>query len=131
MTQIMSQDPPLCQNMGMRLTVGERAADALAARVGSWPFILTQSVLIVAWVGINLCWHAWDQYPFILLNLMLSFQAAYTGPIVLMSQNRLAAEDRAVQRRDYEVDERAEEEIREILERLERIETLLLKGAAE
>jgi len=115
--------------MDKELTWGERAADTLAGRVGSWPFILTQTVLIVVWVSINLFWHAWDQYPFILLNLMLSFQAAYTGPIVLMSQNRLAAEDRVVQRRDYEVDERAEEEIRDIVARLERIEQLLLSRA--
>lgn len=107
-------------------SLGERAADGLAERVGSWPFILIQSAAIVTWVTINVCWQAWDQYPFILLNLMLSFQAAYTGPIVLMSQNRLAAEDRLVQRRDYEVDRRAEEEIREVIERLERIEKLLL-----
>ncbi|TDQ78572.1 putative membrane protein [Dongia mobilis] len=94
-------------------TFGERTADRIAAIVGSWRFIIIQSTLLVAWLVLNLtAWiQAWDPYPFILLNLMLSFQAAYTAPIILMSQNRQAAIDRENQRGDYEVNLKAELEI--------------------
>lgn len=76
--------------------IGERIADAVADRVGSWPFILIQSTLLATWIVLNAVAFIahWDPYPFILLNLMLSFQAAYTGPFVMMSQNRQAAKDR-------------------------------------
>ncbi len=101
------------------LTRPQRLADSLSATVGSWKFILAQSLLIVLWVMVNLAWaRGWDPYPFILLNLFLSFQAAYTGPIVLMSQNRLAERDRETQRSDLRVDLRAEREIEVIMEHL-------------
>ncbi|MGH2696687.1 MAG: DUF1003 domain-containing protein, partial [Actinomycetota bacterium] len=81
-----------------RRTPGERVADSVAATVGSWPFIIVQSVLLAVWIVANAIvigsWVAgrpFDPYPFILLNLVLSFQAAYTGPVVMMSQNRQAA----------------------------------------
>jgi uncharacterized membrane protein len=73
-------------------TVGERVADAFARAVGSWPFIIIQSLLLAFWVIANVI-HVikpWDPYPFILLNLALSFQAAYASPIIMMSQNRQA-----------------------------------------
>jgi uncharacterized membrane protein len=73
-----------------RRTIGERVADAFARAIGSWIFIITQSVLLTAWVIANVV-HTikpWDPYPFILLNLALSFQAAYASPIIMMSQNR-------------------------------------------
>lgn len=94
-------------------TLGERTADRIAAIVGSWRFIIIQSALLVVWLILNVtAWtQAWDPYPFILLNLMLSFQAAYTAPIILMSQNRQAAIDRENQRGDYEVNLKAELEI--------------------
>jgi uncharacterized membrane protein len=93
--------------------LGERTADRIAAIVGSWQFIIIQSTLLVAWLIVNtFAWiKAWDPYPFILLNLMLSFQAAYTAPIILMSQNRQAMIDRENQRGDYEVNLKAELEI--------------------
>jgi uncharacterized membrane protein len=71
-------------------TWGERVADFVAAWVGSWPFLIVQSVILVIWMTLNLmAWrYRWDPYPFILLNLVLSFQAAYATPIILMSQNR-------------------------------------------
>src|SRR6266705_2951280 len=71
---------------------GERVADRFAAIVGSWTFIITQTILLAAWVVLNVvAWFQhWDPYPFILLNLALSFQAAYASPIIMMSQNRLA-----------------------------------------
>ena len=104
---------------GAGRTFGERLADGLTASVGSWPFILTQSLLLVVWIVANgfligdwLGDKPFDPYPFILLNLMLSFQAAYTGPIVMMSQNRQSAKDRDEAEHDYVVN-------RDALERLE------------
>ena len=75
---------------GDHRTLGERLADRVAAWVGSWPFLIVQSTLLIAWMVANLVgwWWQWDPYPFILLNLVLSFQAAYATPIILMSQNR-------------------------------------------
>lgn len=99
------------------LTPGQRAADAFAAAVGSWRFIIIQTVLLAAWVTLNVtAWiRHWDPYPFILLNLMLSFQAAYAAPIIMMSQNRSATLDRLQATADYDINRRAEAEITEIL----------------
>ena len=76
--------------MSAERTLGQRAAEVVASRVGSWPFIIWQSVVLAAWVAWNAAGPAyrWDTYPFVFLNLMLSFQAAYTGPIVMIAQNR-------------------------------------------
>jgi hypothetical protein len=73
-------------------TRGEKLADLFASVVGSCPFIIIQSVILAVWVGLNLlAWsYKWDPYPFILLNLALSFQAAFASPIIMMSQNRQA-----------------------------------------
>ena len=95
------------------LTWGQGLADKVAATVGSWRFILLQSALIVSWIawnsqGLN---QAWDPYPFILLNLVLSFQAAYTAPAIMMSQNRLSEVDRLRSTNDYEINVKAELEI--------------------
>ncbi|TXH34947.1 MAG: DUF1003 domain-containing protein [Rhodospirillaceae bacterium] len=92
---------------------GERVADWIAATVGSWRFILIQSAILLIWLGLNIAaWQGrWDPYPFILLNLVLSFQAAYTAPIIMMSQNRQAAIDRQTQANDYDVNQKAELEI--------------------
>src|ERR1700760_2852775 len=73
-------------------TVGDCVSDKFASIVGSWTFIIIQSILLTAWVLLNVlkwCWH-WDPYPFTFLNLALSFQAAYASPIIMMSQNRQA-----------------------------------------
>lgn len=110
-------------------TLGQRVADGVALRVGSWPFILWQSGLILVWMGVNVYFaymaafhpgyfQAWDPYPFILLNLMLSFQAAYTGPVVMMSQNRQAVKDRMMAEHDYQINLKAEEEIKVIMDHL-------------
>jgi len=103
-----------------RLTVGQRAADRVAAIVGSWRFIIVQSTILVAWAWLNLfAWsHHWDPYPFILMNLFLSLQAAYTAPMLMMSQNRLAARDRLEAHNDFEINRKAEEEVRAILDHL-------------
>lgn len=94
-------------------TLGERMADWVAEQVGSWHFILVQSTLLALWIAANvLAWvQAWDPYPFILLNLVLSFQAAYTAPIIMMSQNRAAAIDRERAEDDYHINIKAELEI--------------------
>lgn len=78
------------------LTLGQKLADGVATLVGSWRFVIIQSLLICFWIGMNL-WSPWkwDPFPFILLNLFLSFQAAYTAPFIMMSSNRIEQIDRA------------------------------------
>jgi uncharacterized membrane protein len=103
-----------------RLTSSQRAADRVAAIVGSWWFIGIQSVILAAWAALNVTAYIqhWDPYPFILMNLFLSLQAAYTAPVLMMSQNRLAARDRLEAHNDYEINRKAEEEVRAVLEHL-------------
>jgi uncharacterized membrane protein len=100
-----------------QLTIGERVADTFALTIGSWRFIIAQSVILAVWLLLNIVgWiKHWDPYPFILLNLMLSFQAAYAAPIIMMSQNRTSELDRLQAKNDYEINQRAELEIEEIL----------------
>ena len=102
-------------------SLGIRLADLVAATVGSWRFIAIQSVLLGSWVVANAIFgtRAWDPYPFILLNLLLSFQAAYTAPIIMMSQNRQTELDRSRAVADYQVNIRAEAEIALLHEKLD------------
>jgi uncharacterized membrane protein len=104
-----------------QLTLGQRVADKVVAVAGSWPFIMIQSSLLVAWVALNVtaAIRHWDPYPFILMNLLLSLQAAYTAPVIMMSQNRQAARDRIEAHNDYEINLKAELEVQTILEHLE------------
>jgi uncharacterized membrane protein len=118
----MDRSPTNIRHFGDKRTFGERVADGVAASVGSWPFIIIQSILLATWILANaflirdwLGGKPFDPYPFILLNLVLSFQAAYTGPVVMMSQNRQAAKDRDEAEHDYKVN-------RESFDRLERLE---------
>jgi uncharacterized membrane protein len=96
-----------------RLNLGQRVADRVAATMGSWTFIIIQSVILLAWIVINVVayMHHWDPYPFILLNLALSFQAAYAAPFIMMSQNRQQEIDRQAAMNDYQVNIKAELEI--------------------
>jgi uncharacterized membrane protein len=99
------------------LTLGQRIADGVAATMGSWRFIIIQSILLAIWLVLNiteLIFHAWDPYPFILLNLALSFQAAYAAPIIMMSQNRQSAKDRLAAEQDLNTDLKAELLIEEL-----------------
>ncbi len=112
--RITLRHPVNIRHRGDLRTFGERLADGVAARVGSWPFIAAQSLVLALWIAGNgflirdwLGGRPFDPYPFILLNLVLSFQAAYTGPVVMMSQNRQAARDRDEAEHDYEVNRRA------------------------
>jgi len=103
-----ARNRPKCQ-----LSLGDRVSDRVAMVVGSWNFILIQSFLLVLWLVLNLtAWvYHWDPYPFILLNLVLSFQAAFTAPIIMMSQNRQSSVDRQQAEHDYQINIKAELEI--------------------
>lgn len=103
------------------LPFGALLADAVAATVGSWRFIVIQTGLISAWILGNAVFGSgsWDPYPFILLNLLLSFQAAYTAPVIMMSQNRQADIDRDRAMADYQVNIRAEAEIALLHEKID------------
>ncbi len=117
------EHPPV-QNVNQiadtRLTRGQRAADRVAATVGSWWFIIIQSIILTVWGVLNVtAWvRHWDPYPFILMNLVLSLQAAYTAPVIMMSQNRQAERDRLEAHNDYQINQQAEEEVRAILDHL-------------
>jgi len=103
------------------LTRGQRLADGVAATIGSWRFIVLQSTAIVLWISGNVLVgaKAWDPYPFILLNLLLSFQAAYTAPAIMMSQNRQSELDRRHAQSDYEINVKAELEIELLHEKID------------
>lgn len=105
---------------------GERVADHVAAFIGSWQFIIIQSVIFLAWVVFNTIWlfaaYQFDPYPFILFNLFMSAEAAYASPLILMSQNRQAERDRLQAQHDYDTNVAAKEEIETILRELGRIE---------
>jgi len=90
-----------------------RLADAVAATMGSWTFIIAQSVALMFWIALNITAYVqqWDPYPFILLNLALSFQAAYAAPFIMMSQNRQQDIDRKSAENDYQINIKAELEI--------------------
>jgi uncharacterized membrane protein len=106
--------------------LGHRVADALANLIGSWKFIIFQSVIFVIWVIANTLWllqaYQFDPYPFILFNLFMSAEAAYASPLILMSQNRQAERDRHHAEMDYETNLAAKEEIETVLRELARLE---------
>ncbi|HAC47200.1 MAG TPA: hypothetical protein DCF65_14205 [Chloroflexi bacterium] len=99
-------------------TFGERLADRAAAVIGSWPFIISQTALMVLWVYVNV-WaifiQHWDPYPFIFLNLVLSFQATYAGPIVLLAGNRQSQKDRITLEHAADESDKGEQHITKIL----------------
>jgi uncharacterized membrane protein len=104
-------------------TMGERIADKVAAAMGSWKFIIIQSGTLAIWIVLNVtAWiQHWDPYPFILLNLALSFQAAYAAPFIMMSQNRQSAIDRRDAKTDYDVNIKAELEIELLHEKIDKM----------
>lgn len=95
------------------LTVGQKVADVVAATMGSWNFIIVQSVVLAIWIVLNVTAFVqrWDPYPFILLNLALSFQAAYAAPFIMMAQNRQQDIDRKAAEHDHQINIKAELEI--------------------
>jgi uncharacterized membrane protein len=110
------------------LTAGERIADRFAEIMGSWAFIITQSLILSGWIALNAIafLRHWDPYPFILLNLALSFQAAYAAPIIMMSQNRQADKDRLMAEHDYQINTKAEQEVKSIMEHLEQQDQVMI-----
>ena len=106
-----------------RLTIGQRIADAVAATMGSWTFIITQSFLLMFWIALNVTAYVqqWDPYPFILLNLALSFQAAYAAPFIMMSQNRQQDIDRKSAEDDSKINIKAELEIELLHEKIDQL----------
>ena len=103
---------------------GQRLADNVANGMGSWRFIIIQTLIVVLWMGLNVIAFVqhWDPYPYILLNLLFSTQAAYAAPIIMMAQNRQGERDRAQATSDYETNVEAKKEIEELLEKLNNIE---------
>lgn len=107
------------------LTYGQRIADAVANGMGSWAFIIGQSVFVVIWMTLNIVGFVrhWDVYPFILLNLIFSTQAAYAAPIIMMAQNRQGERDRLQALEDYNTNVEAKKEIEALQIQLSLIET--------
>ena len=106
------------------LTFGSRLADSVAKGMGSWSFIIIQTVLVILWMGLNLIGmiYHWDAYPFILLNLVFSTQAAYAAPIIMMSQNRQNERDRVQAQADYQTNIDAKKEIEALTILLNKLE---------
>lgn len=107
------------------LTVGDKVADAVAMGMGSWRFIIIQTFFVLIWMILNIIGFIqhWDPYPFILLNLIFSTQAAYAAPIIMMSQNRQSARDRIQAQEDYQTNIDAKKEIEALQVYLNKLET--------
>ena len=108
-----------------KLSFGQRVADRLAHVMGSWAFIIIQTAIVLMWMALNIIGYInhWDPYPFILLNLLFSTQAAYAAPIIMMSQNRQNERDRFQAAEDYKTNVEAKKEIEELQKALARIES--------
>jgi uncharacterized membrane protein len=120
--EILSAD--ISKQFERKLTFGERLSDHIAEFGGSWKFLITFGVVIVVWIGANavlLATRAFDPYPFILLNLILSCLAAVQAPIIMMSQNRAETRDRLRAENDYKVNLKAELEIRHLHEKIDHL----------
>ena len=120
--EILSSD--LSKQFERKLTFGERLSDRIAEFGGSWKFIITFAVVLIAWIVLNaffLLNRGFDPYPFILLNLILSCLAAIQAPVIMMSQNRAEARDRLRAENDYKVNLKAELEIRHLHEKIDHL----------
>ena len=113
------------QKHNENLTLGSQLADSVARNMGSWRFIIIQTIVVVIWMALNVVAFVshWDVYPFILLNLLFSTQAAYAAPIIMMSQNRQNERDREQALADYQTNIDAKLEIEALSEKLSKIET--------
>jgi uncharacterized membrane protein len=128
MTKSLEEEELLSRNINQEFensfTLGQRLADRIAAFGGSWTFISIFMVVLVVWMGINtwiLLTKPFDPYPYILLNLVLSCLAAIQAPVILMSQNRQEARDRIHAEHDYEINMKAEIEIRKLHEKMDHL----------
>jgi uncharacterized membrane protein len=112
------------QNHKEKMQLGDIIADKVAKGMGSWSFIIWQTVIVIIWMALNVFGFVrhWDVYPFILLNLIFSTQAAYAAPIIMMSQNRQNARDRAQALNDYETNIIAKKEIEALHKQISRLE---------
>jgi uncharacterized membrane protein len=120
--EILSSD--IAKQFEKKLTFGERLSDSIAAFGGSWTFIIFFSVVLVLWIGVNsfvLSTQAFDPYPYILMNLVLSALAALQAPVIMMSQNRSEARDRLRGENDYKINLKAELEIRHLHEKIDHL----------
>ena len=120
--EILSED--ISRQFVKELTFGERLSDHIAEFGGSWKFLISFGAVLFVWIVVNgvvLATHAFDPYPFILLNLILSCLAAVQAPIIMMSQNRVEARDRLRGENDYKVNLKAELEIRHLHEKLDHL----------
>jgi hypothetical protein len=103
----------------MNKNFGAKLADRIANFVGSWTFIIIQSILLTVWVLVNVFkMESFDPYPFILMNLFLSFEAAYATPMILMSSNRQSERDRRHLKMDLDVDRETNEILKLLVEDL-------------
>jgi uncharacterized membrane protein len=120
--EILSSD--ISKQFEKKLTFGERLSDTIAAFGGSWTFIILFSVVLFVWVVVNsfvLANRAFDPYPYILMNLVLSAIAALQAPVIMMSQNRSEARDRLRGENDYKINLKAELEIRHLHEKIDHL----------
>ena len=120
--EILSSD--ISKQFEKKLTFGERLSDSIAAFGGSWTFIIVFSLILLVWIGLNsfvLANRAFDPYPYILMNLVLSALAALQAPVIMMSQNRSEARDRLRGENDYKINLKAELEIRHLHEKIDHL----------
>ena len=124
----MQQHELISKNVENKLdqnwTFGEKLADKIATFGGSWTFLICFGIFLALWILVNtvvMVKHPADPYPFILLNLMLSCLAAIQAPVIMMSQNRQEAKDRLRSQNDYQVNLKAELEIRHLHEKLDHL----------
>ncbi len=112
-----------------QMTRGQRIADGVAATIGSWRFIIIQGIVLMLWITLNslaFTFH-WDNYPYVLCNLALSFEAAFSAPFIMMSQNRQAEKDRIMAESDYHTNVKGEEETRNIMEHLDHQDVVIME----
>src|ERR1700704_4348306 len=119
----------LNREVDRKLTFSDRVADDFARLVGSWIFILAQAGIMVLWVGLNALnlIHPWDRYPFLFLNFILSLEAAIWVSVVLMALNRFADRDRLRAQHEYELNVKAEEELKALMNHLMHQDEILLQ----
>jgi uncharacterized membrane protein len=138
--KIMAQKVNWHQKHKEDSTFGQRLADTVATGMGSWRFIIIQTIIVALWMALNV-WAIlgkWDAYPFILLNLLFSTQAAYAAPIIMMAQNRQSDRDRTQADEDFRTNVEAKKEIEQLqvllnkieLDKLDKIITMLEKMEA-
>jgi uncharacterized membrane protein len=105
------------------MTLGQKIADKVAATMSAWRFIIIQTTILLVWIILNIIAYVqrWDPYRFVLLNLALSFQAAYAAPFIMMSQNRLQDIDRKEAENDYKINTKAELDIELLHQKLDEL----------